>query len=456
MRKEWMVYGGMWGAALLALAGIVYVQGRDAGPSEGHEGGATRRRASDGPASGLAPREPTAAQREPNESLPRQYRMDRRHTGRTSLRGPVTSQRFWDYETGGDVVSQVAAAADGTVYVGSHDHHVYALTPTGGVRWQRDLGDDVYASPALVGDRVFVGSDANFFFILDAATGEVLVHLRTDGDVDTGIAVDDDGTAYFGAGAELWSVTSDGTVRFRFQTNDKIFSAPAIDDDGTVYVGSQDDHVYAVTREGELRWAFAAQNDVDSGPVVGDDGTIYFGSDDRRVYAVDRNGHERWRAEVGGYVRTPVSLGRDGNVLVPVYGPEARVVSLDAATGREQWTFSVGRTTSNEVGVGSSPLVDVDGNIYFGASDHYVYAIDRTGRMRWIHGTEGAIDADPALVADGVLVVGSDDRGVHAVRAVAEPDAGATLEADDAGTAPRANGEANGAANGGTEDDTRP
>jgi outer membrane protein assembly factor BamB len=338
------------------------------------------------------------------------------------------------------VVGQPVVGEDGTVYVGSRDHFVYALTPTGGLRWRRDLGSDVYSSPALHEGLLYVGSDANFFFVLEASTGEVRVHLRTEGDVDTGIAVGEDGTAYFGAGQELWAVAADGTVRFRFRANDKIFSAPALDDDGTIYVGSQDDHLYALAPDGTLRWSYQARNDVDSGPVIGDDGTIYFGSDDHYVYALDRNGALRWRTDVGGYVRTPVALGLDDNVLVPVFGPRPRVVSLDARTGQAQWTFAVGRTTSNEQGVGSSPLVDRDGNIYFGADDDYLYAIDRQGRLRWIYPTGGNVDGDPALASDGTLLVGSDDRALHALRAapVAPPPAPTegTPAAPTAGDAP--------------------
>jgi outer membrane protein assembly factor BamB len=438
MRKEWLIYGGMWTAAIVAMVAIYFSQetGRPTSVSAAGDG-APVRSAQEGPA-GLPPREATSAQAPFPEGPPRQYRGGPRHTGRSSFAGPGRAERYWAFETQGHVVGQPAVGDDGTVYVGSRDHHVYALTPTGGVVWRRDLGADVYASPAIHGGRLYVGSDANFFFILDAHTGDVIVHLRTEGDVDTGIAVGSDGTAYFGAGPELWAVAQDGTVRFRFVAEDKIFSAPALDDDGTIYVGTQDDHLYALTPEGQLRWSFQARNDIDSGPVVGDDGTVYFGSDDHFVYALDRNGQRLWSADVGGYVRTPVALGLDGNVLVPVFGPHARLVSLDARTGEEQWEFSVSRTDSNELGVGSSPLVDRDGNIYFGADDDYLYAIDRRGRMRWIYPTEGNVDGDPVLAADGTLLVGSDDRHLHALRAdpaaSAETDAGGSPE--DAGPEP--------------------
>lgn len=440
MRKEWLIYGGMWTAAVAAV-GVVYFAQEGDGPDRTARDGddATVRLASDGNAD-LPRREPTLTQRDRTAELPRMHRNDTRHTGRSRFLGPARAERYWTFETGHHVVGQAVIGRDGTVFVGSRDRHVYALSPSGGsARWRRDLGGDVYSSPALFTaddgtELLYVGSDSNYFFVLDADDGDVRVHLRTDGDVDTGIVVADDGTAYFGAGAELWAVAPDGTVRFRFRANDKIFSSPSLDDDGTVYVGSQDDHLYAITPDGQLRWSFTARNDIDSGPVVGDDGTIYCASDDHRVYALDRNGELRWQADVGGYVRTPVSLGLDGNVLVPVFGPHARLVSLDAQTGEEQWYFSVTRSQANELGVGSSPVVDRDGNIYFGTDDDYVYAIDRHGDMRWIYQSGGNVDADPVLAADGVMIVGSDDHLVHALRA--DPpftgDAGIVLE-DDAG-----------------------
>jgi len=443
MRREWLIYGGMWTAAIVAMIAIYILQEGDRPDTTARDGDdATVRLASDGPA-GLPARDATAAQDTTVAGAPTQHRGDRRHTGRSGFLGPLRAERTWAAETGSHVVGQAVIGRDGTAYVGSRDHHVYALDPAAGaVRWRRDLGGDIYSTPAVVTDAagdelLYVGSDSNFFFILEAASGDVRVSLRTDGDVDTGIAVAEAGTTDFRAGQDMWAVAMDGTVRFRFRAADKIFSSPSIDDDGTVYVGSQDDHLYAITPEGQLRWSFTARNDIDSGPVVGDDGTIYCASDDHRVYALDRNGELRWEADVGGYVRTPVALGLDGNVLVPVFGPHARLVSLDAATGREQWHFSVTRSQANELGVGSSPVVDRDGNIYFGADDDYLYAIDRHGEMRWIYPTGGNVDADPILSQDGVLIVGSDDHHVHALRA--DPpftgDAGFG-EPDDAATDP--------------------
>ena len=349
---------------------------------------------------------------------PRTARGDRRHTGRSDAAGPGSPTLLYRASVHGNVAGQAVVDAEGNAWVGSLNHHVYAFDPSGTERWNRDLGGPVYVTPALdaAGERLYVGADSDFFFCLDAATGEVVWHLRTEGDVDTGIALAPDGSIVFAAGEDVWSVASDGTPRWRFHARIKIYSAPAIDDEGTVYVGAQDDFLYAIASDGRLRWRVDTDDDVDGAPVIGDDGTIYVGGDNRLVLALDRDGHELWRAEVGGYVRASLALGRNGDILVPVFGPHPRMLSLDAATGEERWSFSVDAGSSSDLGVGSAPVVDRDGNIYFGADDSFLYAISPLGALRWVYETGDRVDSDPVLGLDGTLYVGSDDDHLYAIR----------------------------------------
>jgi outer membrane protein assembly factor BamB len=409
--------GGMWVLALAGVGALYWTVERG--------GGDARRRETDGAPTFDAEDEPLGEERAASspmapipEGPPLETRGDRRHTGRTSVAGPSTATVRYRFDTHGNIAGAAVVDAAGNAYVGSLDHHVYAIGADGRERWNRDLGGPVYVTPALdpAENRLYVGADSDFFFCLDATTGEVIWHLRTEGDVDTGIAFAPDGSLIFAAGEDVWSVGRDGTPRWRFHARIKIYSAPAIDDDGTVYVGAQDDFFYAIAPDGRLRWRVEIHDDVDSSPVIGDDGTIYFGSDNREVQALDRNGRELWRADVGGYVRAPLSLGRRGDVLVPVFGPTPRLVSLDARTGEERWSFSVDAGASSDLGVGTAPLVDVDGNIYFGADDGFIYAISADGALRWVHHTEDRVDSDPVLGLDGTLYVGSDDDHLYAIR----------------------------------------
>lgn len=416
MDRRKLALGGMWALALLGVGALYWTMERGGGDARRRDtSGVTTYDAEDAP---LDEERPAAAMAPIVAGPPLESRGDRRHTGRSAFAGPATATVRNRFDTHANIAGAAVVDAEGNAYVGSLDHHVYAIGADGLERWNRDLGGPVYATPALDPEahRLYVGSDSDFFFCLDANTGEVIWHLRTEGDVDTGVAFAPDGTLVFSAGEDVWKVARDGTPQWRFHARIKIYSAPAIDDDGTIYVGAQDDYFYAIAADGRLRWRVDIDDDIDSSPVIGDDGTIYFGSDSRRVHALDRNGHELWRAEVGGYVRAPLALGRRDDVIVPVFGPTPRLISLDARTGEERWSFAVDAGSSSDLGVGTAPQVDRDGNIYFGADDSFIYAVSADGALRWVHHTDDRVDSDPVLGVDGTLYVGSDDDHLYAIR----------------------------------------
>ena len=76
---------------------------------------------------------------------------------------------LWKFETGGAVNnSSPAIGSDGTVYVGSHDHKVYAINGKSGVKlWEFETGDKVFSSPAIGSDgTVYVGSRDNKLYAI--------------------------------------------------------------------------------------------------------------------------------------------------------------------------------------------------------------------------------------------------------------------------------------------------
>lgn len=418
-----VVVGALWGAAFTSALYLYF-----------------NRRIEEGTAAPLAdasgtpihtPAGPRAAPRPskrphvapPPAGPPLSFRGDRRHTGRSPYAGPTTATVRWRFVTENPahlddmaISAQPVIAPDGTIYIGAHDHYFYAIGPEGRLRWKKDLGDRIYSTALVDGDgNVYVGSDDEFVFAFTAA-GTLRWKLATEGDADSGITQAPDGSLRFSAGSDLWAVKTDGTVLWRFRATAKIYSAPAIDDDGTTYVGSQDDLVYAVAPDGAMRWSFRMRKDVDGGPAIGDDGTVYVGGDDGKVVALDAQGRPKWSVAVNGYVRAPVGLGLDGSIIVGTFGPRPRIIALEAATGAERWFFPVTIADSAEVGISSSPLIDRDGNVYCGAHDDFLYALDGEGHLRWVLETGGDVDSAPVLGPDGTLYVGSDDGILYAVK----------------------------------------
>lgn len=346
----------------------------------------------------------------------RQFRGGPGHQGQVDLEGPSSGQLAWRFETGARITAQPVADARGNIYVGSHDQFFYAISASGQERWKHDLGDSVY-STAVIDSRgnIYVGSDGGALWSFDE-DGDLRWKREFDDDVDTAITLVDIGgqdTLVFGAGPLVVAMDLDGETRFRFEAGGKVFAAPAVDSNGNIYVGSQDDTFFSLSPEGELRWRYTSGGDNDASPVLSED-TVYFGSDDEHVHALSLDGELRWSVHVDGMVRAPLGLSRDGSVLLGVFGPRPRVMSLSAEDGRSEWEFGVTIADTTEFGVSSGPISDASGNLYFGAHDDYFYSLSATGELRWAFETGGDVDTC-AVLTERHLVFAADDKHVYAL-----------------------------------------
>jgi len=107
----------------------------------------------------------------------------------------------------GEIRTSPAIGPDGTIYIGSRDGNLYAVTLEGDEKWLFPIGSEVRSSPA----------------------------------------VDSDGTIYVGAAdAKLYAITPDGDKKWEFQTGqgkgregNGVDSSPAIGHDGTDLCGFQ-------------------------------------------------------------------------------------------------------------------------------------------------------------------------------------------------------------------------
>ena len=80
---------------------------------------------------------------------------------------------LWSFKTRGPIKSS-AAIVGNRVFIGSNDTNVYALDlATGKQIWTSGTGDAVESSPLVLDGRVFVGSVDGALYALDAASGAV-------------------------------------------------------------------------------------------------------------------------------------------------------------------------------------------------------------------------------------------------------------------------------------------
>jgi len=180
------------------------------------------------------------------------------------------------------------AAANGVVYFGSLDRHLYALNASTGARlWSYDTEKQVESSPALANGVVYFGTQNT------STTGGSLYALNAS------------------TGALLWS----------FLTGSSVISSPAIAN-GEVYFGSDDGNVYALdgTTGGKL-WSYSTGNYPDGSPAVAN-GVVYMTNTDYssttnigNLYALDAaTGALLWSYPIGNANSSPALV--NGTVYV--------------------------------------------------------------------------------------------------------------------------------------------
>lgn len=276
-----------------------------------------------------------------------------------------------------DVFLSSPLVAQGRVFFGSGDGHLYALdAASGALAWKFATGDVVHGSPAYADGRVFVGSWDSRFYAVDAASGR-----------------------------ELW--------RHQGGTDDLLHnqvgfqSSPAVAGD-TVYVGGRDARLHALdARTGALRWQFATGVSwVVSSPAVAGERVVFATSDSSRLHVVDaRSGRGLIDEDTSAFVfSSPVIAG--DVLLVGVLN--GTLQARDLASGALLWSWRTEASRANagwvltaqgrfngpllygspwreapvlasarQFGVGSifaTPLV-VDGVIYIGSADGHLYAL---------------------------------------------------------------------------------
>ena len=360
---------------------------------------------------------------------------DFRHTGRSRFKVPTSTPKERGRSiTGGTVFSSPAITDEGVAIFGSHDRTIRAAFPDDqkphgmDLRWTRPTGDMVWGSPALgpapsgtpgAAPTVYIGSDDDKLYALDAATGEPRFTFtagpckRSIGfgpeaarcDVDA-LTIGPDGTIFFVADG-AYALRPDGSVKWRFGLPTHCAGAPAVGTDGAVYFGCQDGRLYALSPEGQKRWDFRTGDDVDSAPAIAADGTVYVGSDDNKLYAFSPGDALRWALKTGGDVRSSPAIAEDGTVYVGSFDTNLYAVHPDGAVA---WTFS---TADRVLG---SPAIDAAGVIVFGSQDDRLYAVAPDGKLVWSVLLDGDVDATPAIGPGGAIYVGGDDRALHVLR----------------------------------------
>ena len=175
-----------------------------------------------------------------------------------------TGQLIWKFKTDGKIVASPVISHDGTIYMGSLDHHLYAVNPDGSAKWSFDAKSEIYAAPAL-------DEDGTIFF----------------------------GTAAFRGGVNdnngFYALSTTGVQKWFIQHINGFASSPIIDATGTVCVGSYNNTMYGLSRGGGgLVMYKRFSDDQVSSPALGSNDYLYAASKGGILFGLDPyNGNEQ-------------------------------------------------------------------------------------------------------------------------------------------------------------------
>ena len=280
---------------------------------------------------------------------------------------------LWRYPTGGWVVN-APAVVDDVVYVGSDDHHVYALeAESGELLWRFETADVIRSTPTVVDGVVYSGSNDNHLYALNAETGDLLWKHDT-GDWVQYSPVASGGVVYLGAMA-------DGDYR--------VHALNAM----------SGEHVWVA----EVTYPYGAQFAV---TVAG--GKLYAPGEAGEFHALDAStGKVVWSLSAGMGAGSPPAVVGGIVYLTAVNTSHA----LDEATGKLVWSYGTERFPARDF------LAVVADNVYYFSPDDHIYALDTaTGERLWSFETDHMIDTAP-VAADGMVYAGSESGRFYALDA---------------------------------------
>ena len=234
----------------------------------------------------------------------------------------------WKRATGGSLAGGAEVVGD-TVYVGSHDGHVYALqADNGAIRWMFPAAPVAHVAPAPAPVTPPTPEEARASLRAMRARWRYARRHRGENVIEAMSAMPEPravASAPPPAPTSIYTAKSFGT-------------SAVVVVDGIVYAGNADHKLYALDAStGAVRWQFTADDAVSTAPLLVND-IIYFGTASGDVYAIDRQSHTQvWKTSVSGAV---TSAPRLFNETVVVATAGRHLVGLDTTTGKAKWDFA--------------------------------------------------------------------------------------------------------------------
>ncbi|MCJ8273785.1 MAG: PQQ-binding-like beta-propeller repeat protein, partial [Psychrosphaera sp.] len=317
----------------------------------------------------------------------------------------VVGDAQWQFDVPAYIYGGFSVAHDGTVYFGSGDQLLNAITPSGEVKWQTQLENNSGEIPTVGNDGTIYLGDSGYVKAYNPQ-GELLWQFDYDGSF-SGCTTGSDNTVYCSAGwCALYALDSLGTVKWQYPLSSGDVSMPVVGIDGTVYVMNAENLV-ALAPDGSLKWQYQSEAAYKLEPILDNTGMIYLrGYGKRYIQALKNDGSEVWRVTsdtIGEIIAKPV-IGMDGTLYV---GTD-RLLLAYHKNGGEKWRVPVLNV--------AAMMVLRGGSILLNSNYHNLMIFSANGKQQWHKYIDASVSPQMALSEDGTLHLGIIGDAIHALQ----------------------------------------
>ncbi len=304
--------------------------------------------------------------------------------------------------TGKVITSPIVLRGDGSrAYVGCDDGTLLGVNDDATVDVIDILSSTIIAS-AAVGSKgdIAVAEQDGILYRYDS-NETMLWSYTLDGDVTGGLAFSTEDTILVGTWAgTLYSLSSQGSVNWTYGVGGSITSAPAVGYDYRIYLAAMDNYLYALNSDGTLAWSFDSGSSISRSPLLDDSSNIYLLNDAPQIYKLNKQGTLKWSytPEGGVNITSPLAVASDDTI---VFGDDTGKL-YGLREGEVLWSYQASG------GITAAPVIDMEGNIFFGDQGNNFYALDEHGQELLSVSVSGPVQHGAAVKLTGGLVAATE------------------------------------------------
>ena len=321
---------------------------------------------------------------------------------------------LWQYNSPSPILFEPTQAADGTVYFGTVDGKLRALTSAGVASWTINPGAVLVTPIALQSQTLYFGT-ADESLRAYSLAGNLKWKVKVDQNISTPLAVSGNGLIFFAIQTgDVYGVNGNsGNILWKYHAGSQV-GPPSIGHDGTVYLAA-DNFVLALNpASGAVQWRKNFFN-FSNAPIVLDQYDDLFYNRGGILDVYDFAGNFLWegRDDTGTLLlfekTAPVVYG---DILIIEAQGGGEIYGLDVSTGATVWDFATANASNP---INWSPLathsmaVDASGTVTY---------CDGTGVVAWFDAATGYFYGYMPSIGNGgdVSLIGVDLKGRVLVR----------------------------------------